>query len=475
MCDMTTPPTSHCPLHADEPPPPPVPHAPGVWPPGPSVGLTGWGALRRMSRDLLATVAEWQQAFGDVVYLRIWPEHQLVVSDPQLVRELLVDRHDALIRWEHGMRVFGEVHGHSVLIAEGDAWKDKRHSLQPGFSRASVHAFVPTMVAAAGAAFAQWPRNGEAWPIESALTSLAMDVIMRMMFSSEIGSDARTAEQAAHTLIVSTYTGLYWPMRSPRWVPWKRATRQAQAMLDGLIERHLQTRLRLARDAWPDDLLSRLLTLHLSDPAAWPLQAVHDECMTTFLAGHDTSAATLIWWAWCMAANPATQTAARDEVQRALQGAQPDPDSLTSLPYLTQTLQETLRLYPSVPVLSSRRSTQAITLGRWQLPARTMFMVPVQLMHHDPRWFPEPLTFRPERFGPDAPRPPRGAYLPFGAGPRVCLGQHLAMTELTVIAAMLLQRFELNVPHGMTAPRPVLNVSLRPHEPLRLRLSQVGG
>ncbi len=474
MRDMTTSPSSQCPFHADEP-PPPVPHAAGVWPPGPSVGLTGWGALRRMSHDLLATVAEWQQAFGDVVYLRIWPEHQLVVSDPQLVRELLVNRHDELIRWEHGMRVFGEVHGHSVLIAEGDAWKDKRHTLQPGFSRAAVHAFVPTMVAAAGAAFAGWPQKEEAWPIESAITSLAMDVIMRMMFSSEIGSDARMAEQAAHTLIVSTYTGLYWPMSSPRWVPWKRATRRAQAMLDGLIERHLQTRLRLARDAWPDDLLSRLLKLHLSDPAAWPLQAVHDECMTTFLAGHDTSAATLIWWAWCMAANPAAQTAARDEVRRVLQGAEPDADALASLPYLTQTLQETLRLYPAVPVLSSRRSTQPFTLGPWQLPAGTMFMVPVQLMHHDPRWFPEPMTFRPERFSSDAPKLPRGAYMPFGAGPRVCLGQHLAMTELTVIAAVLLQRFELSVPQGMKAPRPVLNVSLRPEALLRLRLSQIAG
>ncbi|WGS53029.1 cytochrome P450 [Paraburkholderia sp. D15] len=468
---MTTSPPSQCPFHADQP-RPPVRHAPGVWPPGPAVGL-GWGALRRMSRDLLALVAEWQRDFGDVVYLRIWPEHQIVVTDPDLARELLVNHHDDLIRWERGMQVFGEVHGQSVLVVEGAAWKAKRHALQPGFSRHSVHAFVPTMVAAAGDAFARWPRHDDAWRIESAITSLAMDVIVRMMFSSEIGDDARMAEEATHTLIVAMYKGLYWPVGSPRWVPWKRAARKAQAVLDGLIDRHLQARLRMARDAWPDDLLSRLLTLHLHDPATWPLQAVHAECMTSFLAGHETSAATLTWWAWCMAANPAAQTHARDEVRRVLQGAAPDGDTVAALPYLTQTLQETLRLYPTAPVLSSRRSTNPLNVGPWQLPARTMFMVPVQLMHHDPRWFADPLTFRPERFGPDAPDYPRGAYMPFGAGPRVCLGQHLAMTEMSVIAAMLLQRFELSVPDGMSAPRPVLNVSLRPEVPLRLRVREV--
>jgi cytochrome P450 len=174
-----------------------------------------------------------------------------------------------------------------------------------------------------------------------------------------------------------------------------------------------------------------------------------------------------------MASNPAAQQAVQEEVQQALQGGMPTADTLASLPYLTQTIKETLRLYPAAPALFSRRSTKPITLGPWQLPARTMFMVPVQVMHHDPRWFPEPLTFRPERFAPDAPEVPRGAYLPFGTGPRVCLGQHLAMSEMTVIAAMLLQRFTLSVPDGMRAPRPVMNVTLRPDQPVHLTVTSM--
>ncbi|TKC80236.1 cytochrome P450 [Trinickia terrae] len=471
---MNSPSSSRCPFHRDAPSSATALHPPGMWPPGPPAGLTGWRLLNRMSRDLLGTLAAWKQEFGDVVHLRIWPEHEVVVADPQLARELLVTHHDALVRWERGIRVFSQVHGHSVLVSEGEAWRGKRHALQPSFSPKATQAFVATIAAATGQALAQWPKDDPRWPIESAFTSLTMEVILQMMFSSSIGQDARIAEHAIRVVSAAANAEFYWPASWPDWAPWKRAKRQAVADLNGLIDRHLQTRLSLPREAWPDDLLTRLLQLHGDAPSQWPLQAVRDECMTTFLAGHETTAATLVWWAWCMASNPAAQAAARDEAQRVLQGAAPTADTLPSLPYLSQTLKETLRLYPVAPVLISRRSTRAITLGPWQLPARTLFMLPVQLMHHDPRWFPEPGAFRPERFAPEAPEVPRGAYMPFGTGPRVCLGQHLATAEMTVIAAMVLQRFTLSVAVGTASPRPVLNVTLRPDQPMHLAVAPAG-
>ncbi|RKP50625.1 cytochrome P450 [Trinickia fusca] len=470
---MNSPTSSGCPFHQDAPSPTAaIPlNPPGVWPPGPPTGLTGWSLLNKMSRDLLGTLTAWQREFGDVVHLRFWPEHEIVVTDPQLARELLLTHHDALIRWERGIRIFSQLHGHSVLTAEGDAWRNKRHTLQSSFSPKAVQAFLPTMAATTQQALAQWPTDDPHWPIESALTSLTMEVILQMTFSGGIGADARIAENAVRVVSAAANAEFYWPASLPDWVPWKRAKRQALADLKGLIERYLQTRLKVPRHARPDDLLTRLLALHESDASAWPLQAVRDECMTAFLAGHETTAATLVWWAWCMASNPEAQAVARAEVAQILQGQVPTPDTLPSLNYLTQTIKETQRLYPTAAVLFSRRSTKPITLGAWQLPARTMFLVPVQLMHHDPRWFPEPSAFRPDRFGPEAPEIPRGAYSPFGIGPRVCLGQHLAMTEMTVIAAMVLQRFNLSVPEGMTAPRPVMNVMLRPDQPVHLTVT----
>lgn len=445
-----------------------------AWPPGPPAGLTGWGLLRRMSRDLLGALAEWQQQYGDLVHLRIWHEHEVVVSDPALVRELLVAQHEGLVRWERGIEVFSRIHGQSVLIAEGAAWRKQRHALQPAFAPKAVQAFVPAVVDAAEAAMRDWPPadtpSPSPFPIESALTSLAMDVIVRMLFSSSIGDEARAAEQAVHTLSVAANSEFYWPMSWPDSMPWKRAKREAMACLRTLIDRQLDARLAQPAAGRPDDMLSRLLQLQHSDPGTWTRQAVHDECMTAFLAGHETVAASLSWWSACMAAHPAIQQQAADEVERLLRGRAPDAADLPGLRLLTQTLQETMRLYPAAPLLISRRTTRAMTLGRWQLPARTMIAIPVQQMHHDARWFEQPQAFRPERFAPGAPEIPRGAYLPFGTGPRVCLGQHLAMTEMLVVAALLLQRYELVMPAGQDLPRPALNVTLRPEQPLQLQL-----
>lgn len=472
ICGMKPSTSTDCPYHAD------ISdissalhlHPLGSWPPGPPPGITGWGLLRHMSRDLLGTLDEWRQRYGDMVHLRIWPEHQIVVTEPGLVRELLVNHYDALIRWERGIQVLSQLHGNSVLTAEGEPWRSKRHALQPSFSPKAVQSFVPVIAAAAAKAFSQWHTGDKDWPVENALTSLGMDVIVQMMFSSEIDADARMAERAVHDTAVAGNAEMYWPASWPDWMPWKRSKRQAICVLNRLIDRHVQARLTLAPAVWPKDVLSRLLALHLDDPAAWPLKAVRDECMTAFLAGHETAAATLTWWAWCMAANSPAQSAAQQEVDAVLQGRTPTAHDLPALAYLTQTLQETLRLYPAVPVLLTRRSLRSITLGGWQLPARTIFTVPVQLMHHDPRWFPDPHAYRPERFSDDAPDIPRGAFMPLGTGPRVCLGQHLAMAEMTVIAAMFLQRFAVTVPVGMTAPKPVFHITLRPDQPLRLKL-----
>ena len=470
---MNTPTSSQCPFHVNQ-----LPNAPplqplGAWPPGPVSGVTGWGILRAMSEDILGSAARWQEVHGDVVHLRIWPEHQISVTDPTLARELLVSHHDAIIRWERGMRVFSDLHGHSVFIAEGQAWRNKRHGLQKSFSRKSVNAMLPAITASAERAFDQWPTINKAWPIEEALTTLTMNVIMRVIFSSDIGDDARSAERAVRTVIGEANSELFWPVSSPNSMPWKRPKRKALATLNSLINRNIKSRLKDHCSTWSDDLLSTLLRLHQDDTVAWPLDAVRDECMTAFLAGHETVAATLTWWSWCMASNPAAQEAARREVKEVLGDRTPTESDLARLSYLKQTLEETLRLYPSAPVLNSRRSTLPITLGGWQLPAGTMFMVPVQLMHHDPRWFHDPLNFKPERFATDANEIPRGAYIPFGVGPRVCLGLHLAMNEMIVIASMLLQRFSVSVPKGTSPPLPTLKVSLRPKESLELTIGPI--
>jgi cytochrome P450 len=214
--------TLECPRHAprrEAAPELPL-HPPGSWPPGPPPGLTGWGLLRCMSRDLPGSLEAWRRRYGDLVHLRIWPEHQVVVTDPALVRELLVTRHDSLVRWERGIAVMAQLHGTSVLTAEGPLWRARRQAMQPRFAPKAVQSFVPAIGAAAGKAFAQWTLDAATWPIESAFTSLGMDVILRMMFSSEIDADARRAERAVHTVSVAGNQEMFWPASWPDAVPW---------------------------------------------------------------------------------------------------------------------------------------------------------------------------------------------------------------------------------------------------------------
>lgn len=444
----------------------------GEWPPGPAGGLTGWRLLRAMQRDVLGSLKGWQQRFGDVVHLRIWPEHEVVVTDPALVRELLVTHHDDLVRWERGTQVFAQAHGQSVLVREGGGWRLARQTLQPAFSPKAVQSFVPSLADATALALSAWPSREEGFPIEQALDALAMDVSMRMVFSVSLGEEARVVERAIRVLNETLNAEMFWPASWPDFVPWKRTKREALRTLRGLIHRQVTQRLATDEGAWPNDLLTRLLGLHRQAPGQWPLHAVEDECTTAFLAGHETVAATLTWWCWCMASHPQIQAQAAQEVKSVLGDRVPAADDLPSLPLLARTLQETLRLHPAAPLLLTRRSVRPVRLGPWLLPARTMFVLPVHLLHRDARWFPQPEAFRPERFEPGAPPIPRGAFLPFGVGPRVCLGQHLALTEVQVVAAMLLQRCQFKPGACQAPPEPVMRVSWRPRQPLRLDLSQ---
>jgi cytochrome P450 len=161
-----------------------------------------------------------------------------------------------------------------------------------------------------------------------------------------------------------------------------------------------------------------------------------------------------------------------EEVDTVLRGRDPVPADIPHLDALTATLKETMRLYPPAAALMSRRAVRDVRVGDWVIPRGALVRITPWVAHHDPRWFAEPEAFRPERFASGAPPPPRGAWMPFGAGPRVCIGQHFAMLEMTLVAAMLLQRYELATLPGCRRPVAELNITLRPRERVRLRFTR---
>ncbi|WP_374754317.1 cytochrome P450 [Aquaspirillum sp. LM1] len=188
---------------------------------------------------------------------------------------------------------------------------------------------------------------------------------------------------------------------------------------------------------------------------------MRDECMTALLAGHETTGATLAWWMWELARQPEIQAEVSAEACRILRGRVPTAADAPALTALHRSLEETLRLHPAAPLLSTRCAIRPVTVGPWQLPAGTLLLLPVQLAQHDAQAFAQPDTFCPVRFAErDASTHPH--WLPFGLGPRVCLGQHQAMMMLTILAALLAQRFSWRAAANQPAPQPLLQVSCRP-------------
>jgi cytochrome P450 len=432
---------------------------------------TRWGGLPvllAMRRDYLAVI-DAQRSLGDLVRQQVLGERAVDVFDPELVRTLMVEHADALVRWARGPEVFAGLMGQSVLVTEGATWQRQRRMLMPAFAPKRVAGYAALMTEAAATGL-DAVRPGE-MAMDALFSHLTMDVISRTLFSTPIGQDTAAAAAAVQVLSETALREMFWPVTLPDWLPLpgKAAKRHASRLLHGLLAQHINAR--RAAGGGGDDLLGRLMALRddATGEALSP-QEVYDQCMVSFQAGHETSATALLWWSWLLAAHPEAQARAQAEVDAVLQGRSPGADA-AALPWLSATLKEAMRLYPPVAALMTRRLVRAVTVGGVTLPARTLVRVTPWLLHRDPRWWPEAEAFRPERFLPGAPDDiPRGAYIPFGLGPRVCLGQHFAVLEMTLIAALLLQRFTL-APVGDTPPEPRMAVTLRPEGGLRLRLT----
>ncbi len=441
-------------------------------PPGPRDRFFGLGLLRRMQRDYLGFFHGAQKTFGDTIYMRVGGQHTYSFMHPDQIREVLVDKASSFIRYKRHMAVLGEVHGQSVLITEGEAWRKQRRTLQPGFSPKRFEGYARQMTESASSVLDQLPAS-QALDFEHAMNMLAINVILRTMFSSTRPTDTDGIEHAVRLLSETAYREMFQPASLPDWfpLPAKRAKRRAMKLLDELIWSHIKAR-RASGDG-RDDLLGMLLTATDSEGDAGLMsdKQVRDELMTAFLAGHETTASGLTWAGWILASHPEVADKARQEVDEVLQGRAPDVADLARLPFLGQFIKETLRLYSPAPGVFMRSASCDVQIGEWLVPKGSLVSILSTVPQRDARWFADPDRFDPERFAPEAAKQiPRGAYFPFGTGPRVCIGNSFATMEMTLILAMLLQRYGLQPAPGQVQPGMKLQVTMRPEGGMRLVL-----
>lgn len=432
----------------------------------------------RMRADYLGFMSGLQRQYGDLTRMQLLNIDGWDLMSPRLAREALVTHADKLVRWERGIDVFRQVFGDSVLVSEGDTWQRQRRVLMPAFTPKRVAGYATLMTDAASAALdAAVPAGrvqGEV-RMDDLWTGATMDVILRTLFSESAQDDAHDAAVATQVLSACAFREMFLPFTPPDWLPLpgKAAKRRALRTMRGLIRRHIDKRVaRGARETECNDLLHMLLALRDETTGeSLSTKEIFDQCMVSFQAGHETSATALLWWSLLMATHPNVMRRAQAEVDQVLGSSVPGAHDVERLPWLVATLKETLRLYPPVSALMNRRVMTPFTLDGYTVPRGAVLRITPWVMHHDERWFPDASRFQPERFLDDAPSPPKGAWMPFGTGPRVCIGQHFAMLEMTLLAAMLLQRYTLDstdTPPDAYQPR--MHVTLRPQRPVTLTL-----
>jgi cytochrome P450 len=432
-----------------------------------------------MERDYLGFWREAQRQYGDTVYMRQGWFHHYGFMHPDQIRETLVDKARSFIRYEQHIKVMRQLHGQSVMISEGDTWQRQRRTLLPAFSTKRFDAYAGQVTAASAAAFDGLPGDGAIVDAEHTMNMLAMDIILRTMFGSKVHEDTARIEQAIRTLAAIGYAEMYLPFAVPAWAPLPRQAqkRKEQRLLDGLVRSQIHARRAMTSAAAGDDLLGMLLAVRYDEDGgedggrALPDDEIRDQLMTIFLAGHETTATALAWAAWALAADPALAARVAAEVDAVLGPRTPAMADLARLPLLAALVKETLRRYPPVPGVLMRRAVEDVQIGEWLVPKGSLVTLPFFVAQGDARWFAQPERFDPARFLGDAARElPRGAWIPFGAGPRVCLGNSFAAMEMALVLAMLVQRYTLAPAPGQAVPEARMAVTLRPAGGLRLVL-----
>jgi cytochrome P450 len=398
---------------------------------------------------------------------RFLGQRLILMNEPKAIEELLEKNHKYYHRRSQStpLKVFT---GQSVLTISGEAHLRQRRLMQPAFHKKRIDAYGDTIAALAEKYAARW-RDGAILDVHAEMLVVTAAIITKTMFSSDIEEDVRIVGQAIDALL--THTKRYvipalgnvldrLPLKSTRLI------RESLVRLDTVIYRFIHEH-RAAGEKM-DDLLSMLVAARYDDGTAMTDQQLRDESMTLFLAGHETTATALSWTFYLLSQHPEIADKLRAEVDSVLEhGRAPTVEDFPRLDYTRRVLTESMRLYPPVPGADRQAIAPNEVLGI-NINIGDIVLVSPLVTHHDPRWYPEPERFDPDRWLPErAEAVPKFAYFPFGGGPRKCIGERFAWIEIVLMLATFSRdwSFELALDAQIRAK---LNITLRPAHGIRM-------
>jgi cytochrome P450 len=417
-------------------------HAP---PTGPS-GTLGVRNLVRFVRGQLPWLQGLATEHGDVVRMKMLGVWWFIVSHPDDIERMLV-KDARIMKRDSGIDIIRRVLGHGLLTSEGDLWKRQRKLMSQAFAPKRIADYATAMVRVGDVALRRW-RDGATTNLHKEMSRLTMEVVADVLFGASMGAADVVAVGGAMEVVNEFFSGSPEAMLNiPKWVPTPRNVRmnRAVATLDRVVYDIIAQR----REGQPrNDLLGTLLAARDDDGAGMSDGQLRDEVMTLFLAGHETTSLALAHALYLLSLNHAALRRLHDEISQVLQGRLPTADDVRSLPFTEWVLKETMRLYPPAWA-TGRETTEPYELRGHTIPVGSQLMSSQWIVHRDARWYPDPERFDPERWSPERAKDiPRYAYFPFGGGPRVCIGNHFAMMEATLLLAMIVQRFRVELLPG---------------------------
>jgi cytochrome P450 len=408
---------------------------------------------------------------GPVCYTTLLGKRIYFVNDAEYVKRILLDNvanYPKSVTYRNNLRPFL---GDGLLISEGEFWKRQRRLAQPAFHLRRLKALAAAMAEAAAQMAMGW-QHGKVIDVMSEMNAVTMEIVARTLFGADVSADI--AEVAGAMAVLQEETGRVRPTAFfdlPEWVVRPRGPefRRAVATLDRIVNRIVAER--RASGESRDDLLSMLLEARDEETGEGMTdRQLRDELVTLFLAGHETTAISLAWTFHLLAQNRRAEAILQAEVDGVLtERAAPAFEDLEHLHYARMVAEESLRLYPPAYVFS-RRAAADDRLGPYRMPAGAHIVISPYALHRRPDYWPEPDAFWPERFAPGARTDrPKLAYLPFGGGPRICIGNSFAMMEHAIVLAAAVRLWRLESIPGRevrTEPR----ITLRPKGGLPMRV-----
>jgi cytochrome P450 len=421
-----------------------------AYPPGPRDGLYGITFYRPLNSDPLGFAVKVAQEHGDFTYVPVGWVNLYFVNRPELIREVLSTKVKSFRKLGRQMRSLRKIEGDGLVASDGETWARHRPVVQGSFHARHFRRYADIIVEYTRRRLEGWV-PGSSFDMATEMNELALEIIAKLVFDVDVSGEAARLRDAVHVFRNDMQREVSGPVVLPDWLPLPSKVRQRRAVriVDDLSWK--QIRERRAGGVEKSDILAQMLAAATAVHPGSPVSdaEIRDEAATLFVAGHDTTSAALAWFWYLLSQYPEVERRVVAEVDAVLGDRPATNEDVPRLRYLEMVIRESMRLYPVAGFLFGREAIEDVELGGYTLPRGSWVFIAPYIVHRDDRLFPNPEVFDPERFAPGrideiAPY----AFIPFGGGPRICIGNSLAMTQIALLTATVLQRFHVALDQG---------------------------